>query len=456
MKISTREKWLLAVLVIAGLTYLIATYIWAPNHDIKVTLEQERDTLTAKINELHNAEEVESNLDQQIQDTYDKIGAVAKNYFTTTQQEELILLVNDLFDVEDLRIETVSFPAGTPEVINNAEFLNTDIEISFSGNYTSLMNILDSVWAFPKAMHVKNLNLNMIDTADGTVDATGVTYQDVTTVDNTGLTVQTDTTTTETTTTTDTTVTGENTTTVNNEASNTSNEPVVNVNGTMTLELAFFTMDSGTVDALYTWYIDEQYTKSNPFIAYEKANATIRYIFTGEGANLFNFDRFKKFNDIQGHWMEDEIQAFLEAGYIFTNNYATFGPDQPITRGEFVVLLDSVYQWTGESDMTIDITKFKDYDSFSNLDSTYAKAIQKGIQRGYIEGYDNNTIGLSSPITYGEVELIMRRISQNNDFQWSDVASDISNKKSITSTRWSDMNATMTKAEAVYVLTYFK
>lgn len=451
MKISTREKWLLTLLLIAGITYLVATYVLVPNSTTRDILEQEKDALTLKMDQLKNAETLESNLDEQVRALYDEIGTVAKNYFTTTQQEELLLLVNDLFNVDDLRVEAISFPTPVPEVINNAEFLNTDIEVSFSGNYMTLMNILDSVWAFPKAIRVKQLNLNIIEDATAVTTTTNeaVTYVETTPVETENVTSEAAT---------DTAV--DTTQATETETAQTASkdvvEPLVNVNGTLTLELPFFTMDSGAVDALYTWYIDDQFTKKNPFIAYEKANATIRYIFTGEGANLFNFDRFKKFDDIAGHWMEDEIQAFLEAGFIFTNNYATFNPDQPITRGDFVVLLDSVYQWTGEGESTVDITKFKDYSSFSNLDSAYAKAIQKGIQRGYIQGYDNNTIALSSPITYGEVELVMRRITGNDAFSWSDVAQDITKTKAITSSRWNDLNATMTKAEAVYLLTYFK
>lgn len=444
MKITNREKWLLVVLLIAALGYLSYTYIITPNLLTKETLVAENAQLAAKIVQLDNAVKVEADLDEQIQSSYVEISNVAKNYFTTTKQEELILLINDLFNVDDLNVEGMSFPSAMPDTINNAEFLITDIDVSFTGNYSTLMNVLSSIWAFPKSIHVKQLNLNVVDAVGTTTPVEETTVQDTTPIDTTGA-LTTDTVVVET-------ANAPEVTTQPEAAV----EPEVIVNGSLTIELTYFTMDSGTVDNLYTWYIDDQFKKLNPFIPYEKANSTIRYIFTGEGANLFNFDRFKKFDDIQGHWMEDEIQTFLEAGYIYTNNYSTFGPDQPITRGEFVVLLDSVYQWAGEDDVTVDITKFRDYESFSNLDSAYAKAIQKGIQRGYIQGYDNNTIALSSPITYGEVELIIQRISNNPSFSWAEVAADITNTKGETSARWTDKNATMSKAEAVYLLTYFK
>lgn len=452
MRITNREKWLLVLLLIAGLSYLSFTYVITPNLAIHESLLLENDQLKAKMLQLENAAKVEADLDSKIQASYAEIGTIANGYFTTTKQEELILLINDLFNVDDLNVEGMSFPTPTPEVINNAEFLITDIDINFSGNYSTLMNVLTSIWAFPKSMHIKQINLSISDTADATSSTQPIITPENVTTDTAPSTVDT--------TAVDGTVTNATETinpiTETSPATQTVSDPLINVTGNITLELTYFTMNSGTVDELYTWYIDDQFQKSGPFTPYQKANATIRYIFTGEGANLFNFDRFKKFDDIQGHWMESEIQAFLEAGYIYTNNYSTFGPDQPISRGEFVVLLDSVYQWTGDDAITVDISKYSDYESFSNIDSAYAKAIQKGIQRGYIQGYENNTIAIASPITYGEVELIIQRISNNPSFTWSEVASDITMKKNITSPRWEDKNATMTKAEAVYLLTYFK
>ena len=228
------------------------------------------------------------------------------------------------------------------------------------------------------------------------------------------------------------------------------------VSGSLSLDLTYLLVDRGVMDNLYEWYIDEVYAKEHPLVPYQKTNSTIRYIYTGKGANLFNFDRFEEFSDISGNFAEEEIRDFLEKGYLYGNIYGTFTPDQPITRGDFVVLLDSVYVWEGESESTVEVTNYRDFEDLGSLEDNYAKAIQRGLSRGYIEGYDDNSLRPLASITYGEVELIMKRLLEDEGFTWSQVATSIQENKGVTSTRWSNSNEKMTKAEAVYLLTYFQ
>ncbi len=392
MKVSSREKIFLALLLIIGLSYLAYTYLISPQLIEVDALTLQRNEAVVNVNSLNNAPEQVKQLDLDIQTQYDDISLLAKQYFNTTPQEEVILLFNDLFTVPEITADVINF--NDPEVftVGNLDFLKTSIQVYFTGDYQVLMNILDTVWLFPKKMQVTNLTMSMGETE---------------------------------------------------------------LDGSVTIELVNVMMDSGMVDNLYTWYVDELFDKENPFIPYTNSNGTIRYIYTGEGANLFNFSRYEEFTDLSDHWLETEINTFLKNGYIYMNPYFTFGPDQPMTRGDFVVLLDNVYQWTSD-DSEVDLTEFEDYSSLGSLESSYAKAIQKGFLSGFLEGYDDNTLRPANPITYNEVELLMRRIKSDDSFTWATVGEGITQKSGITSENWSNPEATMTKAEAVYLLTYFK
>lgn len=377
----------------AVLGYLALTYVIDPQIIKKEELMLQKSQTAMQIQMIESSIQDEAMLDETIEDEYRQIKELAKQFYNTTPQEELILLFNDLLYMSEIQSNMITFPAPSLTTIENIEFLETTINIDFRGEYQSLMNLFDTVWKFPKRIKVDRLNLNV----------------------------------------------GEN-----------------GLQGSVSFELIHLLVDAGVVDNLYAWYIDELFMKENPFSPLEKDNTTVRYLYTGEDENLFNASRFKEFTDITGHWVENEINSYLKEGYIYMNPYNTFGPDSPITRGEFVVLLDNVYKWTNEDDEIIDLTKFTDYELLGDMASAYARAIQKGFISGFLEGYDDNTLRPNNPITYSEIELIMNRIKQSDSFTWSIVAADITAQKGISSAAWSDLSQNMTRAEAIYLLTYFK
>ncbi len=163
------------------------------------------------------------------------------------------------------------------------------------------------------------------------------------------------------------------------------------INANANLNLYTFAVDTNVVDGLYKWYQDDLFHKENPFIPYRVNNQPVRYLYMKEDSELFNYDKYSQFIDIGGHWMEDEIEVFLEQGYLYLNPYLEFRPDESMTRGEFVVLLDSVYSWPiieGE----VDLTSFRDYEALGSFESSFARAIYKGYLSGIIEGYEDNTL----------------------------------------------------------------
>lgn len=169
--------------------------------------------------------------------------------------------------------------------------------------------------------------------------------------------------------------------------------------------------------------------------------------------------------DIKGHWAYNQIQDFVNAGYVGGYDDGTFKPNNSITRAEFVKILNQVFGLTKSSgkvfnDTTnhwakeqIDIavtngvcngkteTEFKPNDLItreeaavmianykkiadSNLDklnnykdankvSSWAKPSVEGtIEKGYLGGYSDNTIRPKDKITRAEAVVMFSRIDK--------------------------------------------
>ncbi len=392
MRITSREKMFLTVLAIALISFLMFSYFFTPEYAKIMQLYQEKRAVQEKLESVNDKAAKEKELDKAIEKEYKELRKLSAASFTEIPQEEMVLLANDILSVSKLLGTGMEFTEPRVENINGIEVLRNIVEVGFKGEYSEIVKVLNTAWDYPKDLYVTGLHIKQKD---------GV------------------------------------------------------LQGSFEFEIENLLIDKSLATNLYAWYIDELFTKVNPFAPYAPANSTVRYIYIGEGANLLNAGRYGAFVDISGHWMEKEINEFLKSGYIYINPYNTFSPNAPISRGEFVVLLDNVYKWVASGE-DIDLSKFKDYKKVGDLQASYAKAIQKGFLSGFVEGYEDNTLRPNDPITYKETELIMKRIKTDDSFKWSEVAKDITGKKDISSPNWTNPEATLTKAEAIYLLTYFK
>ncbi|HOB81827.1 MAG TPA: S-layer homology domain-containing protein, partial [Peptococcaceae bacterium] len=107
------------------------------------------------------------------------------------------------------------------------------------------------------------------------------------------------------------------------------------------------------------------------------------------------------FDDIEGHWAEKVIRDWqarqLVAGY--PNGFLR--PDNPITRAEFIALVNRVFGYQ-------EVGAF----SFNDVASTdwFAGEIAKAAAVGYIGGYPDGSVKPNNPITRQEVAAVLARI----------------------------------------------
>ena len=108
--------------------------------------------------------------------------------------------------------------------------------------------------------------------------------------------------------------------------------------------------------------------------------------------------------DIQGHWAEKQIHDWMTRGLVTGYKDGTFRPNNPITRAEFIVLVNRSFGFTALSSEV-------EFSDLKSSDWEYAE-VQRAVQAGYISGYKNNTFRPNSEINRQEIAIIIARLLQ--------------------------------------------
>ena len=113
----------------------------------------------------------------------------------------------------------------------------------------------------------------------------------------------------------------------------------------------------------------------------------------------------EKFLDVQDHWGKNEILDFAEKEYINGYEDGTFRPDKPMTRAEFVKVINKFFGFTDGGEVP-----FKDVEK--GLWSY--NEISIAVNQGYINGYTDNTFRPNELITRQEAAKIIATITKLN------------------------------------------
>ncbi len=133
-------------------------------------------------------------------------------------------------------------------------------------------------------------------------------------------------------------------------------------------------------------------------------------------------------NDLKGNWAEFQIENWVEKGILKGYGDNTIRPDKPITRAEFVTLVNKVFGYISISKKDIsfsDITK-KDwsYNQFSNA-----------VYLGYISGYGDGSIKPNNMITREQAFTIITKLMDLNTSEGKDEIDNFSDVGNVS--KWS-------------------
>lgn len=103
-------------------------------------------------------------------------------------------------------------------------------------------------------------------------------------------------------------------------------------------------------------------------------------------------------SDVNGHWAQSMINKWISLDYISGYPDGTFQPDKPISRAEFVVLVNRAFHVANPVEI-----------SFSDVPSGYWAygEIQKGVGRGYVKGNGNGLFRPESMVTRQEASVML-------------------------------------------------
>lgn len=165
---------------------------------------------------------------------------------------------------------------------------------------------------------------------------------------------------------------------------------------------------------------------------------------------VFIDESFINIRDIRGHWAKDEINTYVRRGLAQLFPDKTFRPDSPITRGQLLRLLSKVYNWNlkGLDDKIKELENLKDYNDLGD----YKQYVAYGLKQGYIGVFSDNTFKVNYPVTYNQINYVMRKVTGDNNFNWTKIASSMQQYKDTRSKSYNSMDNTITRAEVIYML----
>lgn len=391
MRMTRREKVLLAILLFALLFFAGYRFLVV---DQLAEIEQGRGELAelqAQIARLGTLEEEERVLDEQIASVREDQTEVTGQFFSLIEeQEEIILLLNEFLMNPDVNATAIAFTPPTAETVEELELSRMDVTLSYQSDYPALLNMLRAIWQFDRKILVGQMNMNA------------------------------------------------------------GNEGELSGNFQMNLyDLAHLT---GEVDRLFMWFQDAEAVKSNPFSnAAPERFFQVRYLFRDSEQAILAQRPYVPFEDLEGHWAEEAVHALGDRGVFPPSGNLNYNPEEPITRAEFIIFLDRLYEWP-IPDVPLDLTDFQDYEEIGRYESMVSRAVFSGYIRGYIVGYPDNTLRPNNPITYQEVEYVMRKVLEDQTFNWPETAQQIQTETGHVSEGIETINANMNRAEAAYFL----
>ncbi|OJV66868.1 MAG: hypothetical protein BGO41_05490 [Clostridiales bacterium 38-18] len=168
--------------------------------------------------------------------------------------------------------------------------------------------------------------------------------------------------------------------------------------------------------------------------------------YNGGEYEIFIDEDFKNIADISFNWAYKEIYTLARRSVISDNQL--FSPGAYITRAE---LSDLIYKTMSISDpLKLSPPTIKDSASLGS----YKAAIEYTVGKRYFSLDANSNFNPSGSVTYKDVENMLSRMFLR-DIKWREVGNKMLTEKFTKSVGLTDINAKITKAEAVYMLIYF-
>lgn len=180
---TTREIFLIILLVFAALIYVYANFILMPMLDEIAVLSTETDSLNAEYASRLAVISQKSDLEVKLEENKEITNNYKSKYFSTTNQEHFIKVLELQLIEEDLEVLSLTFN----EAQNNAEFITEEgqasilsssiISFPFSGTYEKLMELIRRVEQYDQLIRINSLDLTYDEMPEKTFSTSSQWFQ---------------------------------------------------------------------------------------------------------------------------------------------------------------------------------------------------------------------------------------------------------------------------------------
>lgn len=166
---TTREIFLIILLVFAALIYVYANFVLMPMLDEIAVLRTETDSLNAEYASRVSVISQKNNLEAKLVENKEITDNLKSKYFSTTNQEHFIKVLELQLIEEELEVLSLTFN----EAQTNAEFITEEgqssilassiISFPFSGTYEKLMELIRRVEQYDQLIRINSLDITYDD-----------------------------------------------------------------------------------------------------------------------------------------------------------------------------------------------------------------------------------------------------------------------------------------------------
>ena len=388
MRVTKRELSLLTLLIAF---LIIGGYYYFIIDDRVAEVEGLSIEVAEKEKELQDAikiNELEENFIIQYDVIKDEVKDRTSKMLVNIEQEDIILLMNEFFGKLRDQVSVINYNIGQSISAGNLENNIFSMSINFSGEYSELMELLNRFWDYNKYVSIGNISISS----------------------------------------------GE--------------DDIVSAN--MSVSLYNLHLTNEERDRLILWMLNDIEGTRNPFDEIYYPIDTSDYLYLGDPITGVDEFIFKRFGDIDGHWAENEINTFNQLNYVYGMDKEVFEPESPITKSQFVVMIDRILKWPLPA-IALDLSSYEGFEDLRGFEYEYKKALYKG----YITYENINSLGPNEYLTREQVVDIINN-TINEEFQWNNLV-DIMIGNNIDTTDYVEgLDQIVTRAEAVYLLYYFR
>ena len=109
---------------------------------------------------------------------------------------------------------------------------------------------------------------------------------------------------------------------------------------------------------------------------------------------------FASATDVSGHWAEEVITKWQDAGLISGYEDGTFKPENSVTRAEFAAMVNNALGFTEKGNVVFSDVK---------PGTWYYDAVAIAVEAGYCSGYEDGTFKPDATITRAEAAVMIAR-----------------------------------------------